>query len=476
LAANLVLAVYLVRRLAPENFGLFSIGLLVLQFAAVPFLSAAEPAANRTISLASRNGPEVVKRLAMVALMWSIGIAVVVAAAIALGAGVIASTLFGKPEAGPVLVRMAPGVVGVAITTTAAGVGLGLGVPRQKALLDQGLRPVLVLLCVAAFVEAGEGLPGAGLGFSIGNAIAGAVALVSLRWLRGRTGSAAPRLMTPLYREHRRLGITLAVTAVLTFIAGRVDLFLVARLAQLKSVAIYSFVRQLFIPGVVALGAVGQAIGMRVPVLEHEQRFEELGKLLQRASYWTALAAVPLFGGIAALGSRFLELVDPRYVVAVSVVVALALGQALNATSGPVGRVLILSGHPGYNLFNNMVSALLGFALGLLLIPPFGLLGAALAAAGSVLLQNALMVGQVWRLFGIAPFSKHQSGPWVASTVAALLIGATGLGLDRDVGGFAVAAAGYAMMATTLTIMLMPARERMSAWEKLASLVARREF
>lgn len=79
----------------------------------------------------------------------------------------------------------------------------------------------------------------------------------------------------------------------------------------------------------------------------------------------------------------------------------LSIGQFVNVVTGSVGFVLMMSGHEA--VMRNIIafSAVMNVFGNGLLIPTMGFLGAAIAGAVTLSLQNLLAAAMVWRLLGI---------------------------------------------------------------------------
>jgi O-antigen/teichoic acid export membrane protein len=82
------------------------------------------------------------------------------------------------------------------------------------------------------------------------------------------------------------------------------------------------------------------------------------------------------------------------------------LGTVYDAIIGPAGALLNMTKHSKINLMNNLLLLFLNVTLNILLIPKYGLLGAAIAFSSSKILINTLNVIQNKRLFNIFPYGK----------------------------------------------------------------------
>lgn len=102
--------------------------------------------------------------------------------------------------------------------------------------------------------------------------------------------------------------------------------------------------------------------------------------------------------------------------------VVLALGQLVNAATGPCGTVLNMSGRVAVNMADNLAALVLNMLLNLWLIPAYGIVGAALAWSVSLIVVNVARVLQVRALVGALPFTVGML-KGIAAGAAALLAG-----------------------------------------------------
>lgn len=112
------------------------------------------------------------------------------------------------------------------------------------------------------------------------------------------------------------------------------------------------------------------------------------------------LAALPIVLFMLLLPEWLMGLFGPEFAEAAPVLMILVLGQFVNIATGSVGFLLSMTGHERQLRLNVFIGAVLGVGLGLLLIPPYGILGGAVATAVAVASQNLLGVYQVNRLLG----------------------------------------------------------------------------
>ena len=76
------------------------------------------------------------------------------------------------------------------------------------------------------------------------------------------------------------------------------------------------------------------------------------------------------------------------------------------AACGPVDVVLLMAGRSGLSLMNNGIALAANIGLNVMLIPRYGINGAAIAWAVSLFITNAFPLVQVWRRPGVHPFGR----------------------------------------------------------------------
>ncbi|MDQ6697016.1 MAG: polysaccharide biosynthesis C-terminal domain-containing protein, partial [Actinomycetota bacterium] len=116
------------------------------------------------------------------------------------------------------------------------------------------------------------------------------------------------------------------------------------------------------------------------------------------------------------------------------------------AACGPVDVVLLMAGRSGLSLMNNGIALAANIALNLLLIPRYGINGAAIAWATSLFVTNAFPLVQVWRSPGVQPFGRG----WVTILgISAIAVAGVQMAV-RLVLGSTLSALAVALVATAL--------------------------
>jgi O-antigen/teichoic acid export membrane protein len=145
-----------------------------------------------------------------------------------------------------------------------------------------------------------------------------------------------------------------------------------------------------------------------------------LESVLRTATRWTVLLSAPALALLAVEGDGVLNLLHQHSSSGGEAVVILSAAFLVDSLTGPVGHVLTMSGRSGLNFATSTAALVVNIGLNVLLIPRWGMRGAALSWALVIVALNVARVMQVRALFSIHPFSRSLLKPIVAAGVGAL--------------------------------------------------------
>lgn len=98
-----------------------------------------------------------------------------------------------------------------------------------------------------------------------------------------------------------------------------------------------------------------------------------------------------------------LSLFGSEFTVGYSALVILTVGQLVNALAGSVGFIMTMTGHQREAAWVTFGSTVLNISLNAILIPRFGIEGAATATAFTTALMNIVMFGYVQKRLQLNP-------------------------------------------------------------------------
>ncbi|MEZ5318294.1 MAG: polysaccharide biosynthesis C-terminal domain-containing protein [Vicinamibacterales bacterium] len=407
--------VLLAHVLSPADLGRFLVLRSVVGVAGLAAQGGLGPVGLRRIAGAAGDAAA---RHGVVASVLPLAAAGAVVAAVLTAGGVVAAG-FAPVEAGAAGIL----VVAAALSPVLADLARGLDLTRAAVAIERGLATLLevVVLAVVLFRLRGSGDPFASFReVLVVIAIVAVVPVLLLAWRVARaappvanatpvaSGPAAPASVAEA-RESRVPARTLVaeswpvtVNGLLWRGLGEVDLWLVGGLAGAPAAGVYGIAMRLAaaLQGPVAIGAYALA----PPIARHHAagRRDALESLLRRAARWMTLGSVAGYAAVAAIGADGLaRIFGADYGRAWPLFLVLGLGQVVNAICGLGGTTLLMIGRPRALMGISLACSAITIGGGWLLIPHLGPMGAALATAAGVVVQNALMVGAVRRYAGV---------------------------------------------------------------------------
>ena len=202
------------------------------------------------------------------------------------------------------------------------------------------------------------------------------------------------------------------------------DILLVGALASNYAAGVYSAVSKLAIIGTFTLEGNRLAIGPRLSALLARQEYGRAAELYQSSTRWLMLASWPLYAVFAIFPATVLNIFGPRYTVGASALTVLSLAMLVNLGTGNVTVVLLMGGRSTWSAINAGAALAVNIGLNLLLVPRIGILGAAIAWAASIVVDNVTAMVEIKWVMGLDSFGP---GYWLAAGTTLACFGGPGL-------------------------------------------------
>lgn len=206
---------------------------------------------------------------------------------------------------------------------------------------------------------------------------------------------------------HRKLWLSAAasffIVSLVDMLLRQTDILLIGYMLNNAKAGQYAVAAR--ITSLVAFGlSVTDYVYMpRIAAVYERRRLAELQKMVRQASRQIVLIALPVVVALIAAGPWLLSLFGPAFRIAYVPMLILLTGQLVNAATGMVGGLLNMTGNHRSFLLFSIICALLQFGLIYVLVPVWGLSGAAAAAALSRILLNVLAYRRVRKVMKIRP-------------------------------------------------------------------------
>jgi O-antigen/teichoic acid export membrane protein len=221
-----------------------------------------------------------------------------------------------------------------------------------------------------------------------------AVLLFGAVWLRSRVLSPEVKAAGAEYntREWLRFALPMLLIAGTHVIMGNTDVIMIGMMMDTSRAGIYSAAARLASLVAVSLVFVNMALTPYIVEYFFNERRVELQNFISLSVRIAALFAVPFFFVLMIYGKPVLGLFGEEFKSGYQSLLILIVGQLVNALSGSVGYIMVMTGKQKQAGIVFAVSAALNIILNLILIPLFGIAGAAVATAVSMILWNVTLV------------------------------------------------------------------------------------
>lgn len=208
-------------------------------------------------------------------------------------------------------------------------------------------------------------------------------------------------------RQLIRYSFPLLITATLLNIMSWIDTIMLGYFKSAEIVGIYNAVY----PLVGFLSLVVSSIGfVYVPItskLWGQNETAPLGSIYEVMTKWCFLLTFPLFALIFVYPEYFItKLYGAQYVSGATALRILALGFITNSYFGFNYHTLLASGDSDFLMKCSVASAGINIALNFMLIPEYGMIGAAIGTAVSFASIEVLMTLRAWRKQNMHPFTS----------------------------------------------------------------------
>jgi len=270
---------------------------------------------------------------------------------------------------------------------------------RPFTLVGQLYEPGARLVFTALALLAGLGVTGALWAVVVAAWTAAVLALGALLRLM-RTVAPAP----PAYRPRQLFGFSTVSWASSLASTGLIwiDTLLLGAFGS-EDIGVYTVATRLVTVAIFVLAPINAAFGPYIAYLYHRELLPEVRRVYRAATGWVVRLSLPAFVALLVFPAALLPLFGPGFADGATVTVVLAVGQLVNAATGPCGTLLNMSGRVSLNMLDNIGALVLNIGLNVWLIPAYGIVGAAVAWSASLVVVNLVRVAQVWWLVRAVP-------------------------------------------------------------------------
>ena len=265
-------------------------------------------------------------------------------------------------------------------------------------------QPTLFLALIAATALLLGGQVGAQLAVGLYSVSAlAAFVLAMVFWRRLRKAKVQP--VVPQYATGAWLrgAVPFALTSGLNILGASLGVLMLGPMQGAEATGIFGVANAAAALVALPLVAINTPLGPAVSTVFAEGNKAEIQRLATKAARGALVFCLPLALVYIVFGSWILWVFGEEFQAGYTSLVILSLAQVINAGTGSVGVLLLMTGHERDVAVALAIAVAVNVVVNLVLIPVWGVDGAALGAAVNTLLWNALLAFRVYRKLGIRP-------------------------------------------------------------------------
>ncbi|MBN1479773.1 hypothetical protein EH223_17840 [candidate division KSB1 bacterium] len=317
-----------------------------------------------------------------------------------------ATTLFAKPDIQPFLKILSFGVLPLALMFIFGSIFRGFKLMSHMVFTQQLSRNVFMLFAFALLLVLGlKEL--AAWAMLLGLILTLVAAIFQFMWHVEKKYITNIEL-AGVFRELLHYSWPLVFTTLFWNMSGRIDIFFLTIYENESNVGVYNAILPLaqFVPVIMQ-----SFISILMPIFSGifaQYDRNALVAMQQAATKWIFAFTAPLFLLLIIFSdSILLILLGKDTVIGAIPLTIAASGYFINAAFGVLNIILNAAGRTKLTLLNTSVYIVLNILLDILLIPRYGLIGAAFAGACSMFALNIFAAIENYRLYNLIPLDRQ---------------------------------------------------------------------
>lgn len=230
-------------------------------------------------------------------------------------------------------------------------------------------------------------------------------------------------LRRPLIKGMAKYGLFSMLGGLTTVIVWNVDIIMLGSLAGLDQTAVYAIA--FYMASVIAIPqrSINKIVSPLLADFIKNKEWDEVGSIYTKSSLNQLIPGIFIFGLIWINLDVVYNIMPEFYAAGRWVVFIVGIGKIIEMVTGANGLILINSRHYQVSFYTNLILVAVTIAANYIMIPIYGIEGAALASVLAILVYNSTKYFWVLIKMRLQPFTKK--------TVIVTLLGAVSLSITQ---------------------------------------------
>ena len=420
---NFFKQVILARFLGVEIFGLYTIGFVVVKIVELLARFGLNGGALKFVPIYRDTDSSKLKGTVFSALIIPFFNGIIMGTILYLLSDVLSSPLiFNKPELKNIIRVFAFGVPFLAVNTVLIDIIQGFHMTQYSTYMREFIQPAFNVLLIAISIYSGLDLSWIICAFIVSN-------IVSLIWgiyiLKNISPCLTDRTIVPSYEMKSLLSFSgmCVFTGILYMGLSWTDTIMLGYLGTSKDVGVYRAASQVPLLLTTFLFAANTISAPLISELFHHNQIDRLKKMFKSTTRWIFYLTLPTSIVLLFSAKEIMSIFGSEYIEGGSyVLMILTIGQFVNCCTGIVAFTLTMTGNQRIELLNSLVMVISNIFFNYILIPKFGVIGAAIATGLTVTSINIVRLVEVYVILKIQPYDLHYMRGIASGIVTAIAL------------------------------------------------------
>jgi len=151
-----------------------------------------------------------------------------------------------------------------------------------------------------------------------------------------------------------------------------------------------------------------------------KQKLEAMFKVVTK---WAITFSLPIYAIATLFCVPLLALSGDSFIGAWPLLIVFAVGGLVNSATGPVGLMLLMTGHQKFSFLNSLAAVTANIVLGIILTPRYGAMGTAISTAIATCVVNLMRLLQVSLILKMQPYRWDTLKPLGTGLISAAVTG-----------------------------------------------------
>ncbi len=399
--------IVLARILSTEMLGIYVLGLAILNLSSLISRLGLDTGALRFVSMYyGSDDRSKIKGTIIQSIVFSFLAGSILGVIMFFNADIISIKIFKNPELTWVIKVFSVGVPFFSSLMVAATATRGFQRMQYFVYVKELFQPGMNLFLIVLLYLVGFKLYGAVLAWVISLGLGFLLALISIVKV---FPDMLRKEVRPVFEPAKMLKFSIPLLGVgfLYFLILWTDTLMLGYFRPMEEVGIYRVAAQTALLLTIFLTSSNAIFAPIIADLYNRGKNEELDRLFKITTKWTFYASFAFFIIILFSSREIMQLFGQKFIIGSGILIILAFAQFVNGSTGGVGFALIMSGRERLEFLNTFLVALSNIVLNILLIPKYGMLGAALATGISIITVNLIRLVEVSKILNIFPYDSR---------------------------------------------------------------------